>query len=64
MLNLVVIFTFEDDQDCKHTMTLSFFGKNYHEAYESALAFANNECRMNEWCLSDAKVMTLLDTRS
>ena len=64
MLNLVVTFVFEDEVGKIHKISVSFFGPSYHEAYEQAMMFSTKQCEINEWCLLDAKVTCVLDTRN
>lgn len=64
MLNIVVCFTFEDELEKVHKMSVSFFGPSYHEAYLKALQFSGDQCFLNEWVLVDAEVTFVLDTRS
>jgi hypothetical protein len=64
VLNIVVEFSFEDELERIHKMSVSFFGINYHEAYEQAMEFSTRQCEINEWCLLGAEVTFVLDTRN
>ena len=64
MIKLEMELAFENECGEKVFFYLTFWGKDYADAYEESLAFTRNQTAAHDWILLGGRILSVIDTRN